>query len=593
MTLQQGLAFGLVIATVAAFAWGRFRYDLIALGALLTGLLLGVIHPKAAFDGFKNDVVIIIGMALVVSAAIARSGIIETLMQPILPRLKSERTQVPVLVAATTLLSMVTKNVGALAILMPAALQVSARTKTSPSRLLMPMSFGSLVGGLVTLVGTSTNIIVSQVRQDTLGHPFKMFDFAPVGLCLALVIFAYLTFAYRVLPKARQGATGFDAALDANAYLTEARVPDDWSAETSTVGAVRALGSGDVKIATRVRDGEKRVNPHANAQIKAGDTLLLEGAPQALDHFIKAAKLVLVDAQRPIATSEAKEEVRSVEAVIGAGSVLIGRTARRLELHQQFGVNLLAVSRRGAQVTDHLRTLTLRAGDVLLLQAAEKSLPDLLKTLGCLPLAEREVPLGKIRRSLAPSLILAAAMTLAGLGIVPVAVAFFGAAVLIVAVGALTMREAYESLDAQVLVLVAALIPVSEAVRQTGGDALVGGALSHLFAHIPPLVALGLIMTTAMLSSPFLHNAPTVLILGPVSVVLAKALHLNPDPFLMAVATGAGCDFLTPIGHQCNTLVMGPGGYRFSDYARLGAPLSVLVILLGAPLIAFFWPFKG
>ena len=593
MTLQQGLAFGLVFATVVAFAWGRFRYDLVALGALLAGLMLGVIHPKAAFDGFKNDVVIIIGTALVVSAAIARSGIIEVLMQPILSRLKSERSQVPVLVAATTVLSMVTKNVGALAILMPAALQVSARTKSSPSRLLMPMSFGSLVGGLVTLVGTSTNIIVSQVRQDVLGHPFKMFDFAPVGLCLALVIFAYLSFAYRLLPRSRQGAAGYGAALDANAYLTEIRVPAGWTARATTVAAVRGLGSGEVKIAALVRDGEKRADPHPNTHIKADDILLLEGAPQALDQLIHSAKFVLVDAERPIATSEAKEEVRSVEAVVGAGSVLIGRTARRLDMHQQFGVNLLAVSRRGAQVTDHLRTLTLRAGDVLLLQAAEKALPDLLKTLGCLPLAERAVPLGAIRRRLAPTLILAAAMVMAGLGTIPVAVAFFGAAVLIVAVGALTMREAYESLDAQVLVLVAALIPVSEAVRQTGGDALVGGALSHLFAHIPPLVALGLIMTTAMLSSPFLHNAPTVLILGPVSVVLAKALHLNPDPFLMAVATGAGCDFLTPIGHQCNTLVMGPGGYRFSDYARLGAPLSVLVILLGAPLIAFFWPFTS
>jgi di/tricarboxylate transporter len=593
MTLQQGLAFGLVFATVVAFAWGRFRYDLVALGALLAGLLLGVIHPKAAFDGFKNDVVIIIGTALVVSAAIARSGIIEMLTQPILPRLKSERSQVPVLVAATTVLSMVTKNVGALAILMPAALQVSARTKSSPSRLLMPMSFGSLVGGLVTLVGTSTNIIVSQVRQDVLGHPFKMFDFAPVGLCLALVIFAYLSFAYRLLPRSRQGAVGYDAALDANTYLTEARVPTGWTAKATTVAALRELGSGEIKITALVRDGEKRADPHPNTHIKADDILLLEGAAQALNQLIHSAKLILVDAERPIATSEAKEEVRSVEAVVGAGSVLIGRTARRLEMHQQFGVNLLAVSRRGAQVTDHLRTLTLRAGDVLLLQAAEKALPDLLKTLGCLPLAERAVPLGTIRRRLAPTLILAAAMVLAGLGTIPVAVAFFGAAVLVVAVGALSMREAYESLDAQVLVLVAALIPVSEAVRQTGGDVLVGGALSHLFAHIPPLVALGLIMTTAMLSSPFLHNAPTVLILGPVSVVLAKALHLNPDPFLMAVATGAGCDFLTPIGHQCNTLVMGPGGYRFSDYARLGAPLSVLVILLGAPLIAFFWPFNS
>jgi di/tricarboxylate transporter len=591
--LQQGLSFGLIAATVLCFIWGRWRYDLIALGALAVGIAMGLIPIKSAFDGFSNDIVIIIASALVLSAAIARSGLVDTLMAPLLPHLKDERTQVPVLAGVTTVLSMVTKNVGALALLMPSALQIGRRTGVSPSRLLMPMSFGSLVGGLAVLVGTSPNIIVSEVREEALGKPFRMFDFFPVGGALAVLAILYLTLAYRLLPKGRTAAIDIDAALAANAYVTEVEVPEGWGGETSRVADLRASAGGAVAVVAILRGRQRIASPHPNRKIAPGDVLLLEGEHQALNELIVKAKLKLSDADRPVVMDEPTDEVRVVEAVIGSESDLIGQTARSLKLNEAHGVNLLGVSRSGYRMAGRLATVRLKAGDVLVLQGAEQQLPGALQALGCLPLAEREVRLGGVRHALLPTGILAMAMLLVAFGVIPVAAGFFGAAVLVIATGALRMREAYAALEGPVLILVAALIPVSDTVQASGGTDLIAAWLSGAFHGLPPLVTLTAMMAVAMAATPFLNNAATVLIVAPIGMGLAQRLGLSPDPFLMAVAVGAGCDFLTPIGHQCNTLILGPGGYKFSDYARLGAPLTVLILVVAPLLITLFWPFAG
>jgi di/tricarboxylate transporter len=593
MTHQQALAFGLIAVTIAAFIWGRFRYDLIALVALLAGVVLGVVPAKHAFDGLANDITVIIASALVVSAAFARSGIVEIVLRPLIPRLKTEVSQVPALTAAVTLLSTATKNVGALAIMMPVALQIARRTGSSPGRLLMPMSFGALLGGLVTLVGTAPNIIVSQVREQMLGKPFGMYDYAPVGLCLAALGIAFLSFAYRILPAHRQPAVSLDAALAANAYFTEVTVPEDWSQEKSRISDLHALAHGEARVMALLRKGQRRQNPHPNTRVAPGDILLLEGEPQALDELINRAKLALTRADKPTAMEEPTEEVRVVEAVVGAESPLIGRSAQQADLHATHGVNLLAVSRAGFRMRQQLAQVRLRPGDMLVLQGGERNLPGVLSELSLLPLAEREVRLGGVRRVATPAVVLACAMLLVAFQVVPVAIAFFGAAVLMIGLGAIRMREAYAALDGPLLILIAALIPVSDAIRATGGADLIGTWLSAIFQGQPSMLALGAIMAFAMAATPFLNNAATVLIVAPVGASLARQLHLNPDPFLMAVAVGAACDFLTPIGHQCNTLVMGPGGYKFADYPRLGAPLTLLVLVVGTPLIAVFWPLRA
>jgi di/tricarboxylate transporter len=589
-TLQQGLAFALVGATIIAFVWGRFRYDLVALTSLVCGVAIGVVPAKAAFDGFRNDVTVIIACALVVSAAFSRSGVVEWALQRVLPLLKTARSQVPVLTAVVTLLSMGTKNVGALAIMLPVAQQVARKSGEPASSLLMPMSFGAMIGGLVTLVGTAPNIIVAEVRGELLGHPFRMFDYAPVGLALTALSLVFLSFGYRLLPAHRKAAAAIDAALSANAYITEAAAPEDWSLGRKRIGALRELAKDEVAIIGILRGGQRRARPHANILVEPGDVLLLEGEQQALTEFIQRARLQLTRSDKPVVMEEPTDEVRAVEAVVSPDSPLIGRSARAMQLHAEYGVNLLGVSRSGYRFTKTLRSVRLKAGDVLLLQGSEATLPGALQALGCLPLAEREVRLGGTRRRFTPLVVLAAAMALVALQIVPVAIAFFGAAVLTIALGSLRMREAYAALDGPLLVLIACLIPVSDAIQKTGGAALAADVLGGIFAGVPGLVAIGGVMLAAMAVTPFLNNAATVLIVAPIGARLAQELGYRPDAFLMAVAVGAACDFLTPIGHQCNTLVLGPGGYRFGDYARLGAPLSLIVLAAGPPLIAFFWP---
>jgi di/tricarboxylate transporter len=593
MTIPQALSFGLIGLTVLVFIWGRFRYDLVAVGALVVGMAIGIIPVKSAFDGFSNDIVIIIASALVLSAAVARSGLVDTILAPLVPRLKSEVSQAPVFATATALLSMVSKNVGALALMMPTALQIAKRTGVPPSRLLMPMSFASLVGGLAVLVGTSPNIIVSEVRAEATGEAFGMFDYLPVGGILTVVAIVYLSFAYRLLPKDRKAAIDVDAALSANAYMTEVEVPEGWAWKTGRVGDINSFGDGSTKVVAIIRARKRTVSPHANRKILPGDTLLLEGEEQELNELIVRAGLKLSLADRPVIMTEPTDEVRVVEAVVGGQSDLIGHSAKSIALHAAHGVNLLGVSRAGYRMAGPLSATRLRAGDILVLQGGEQSFPTALQALGLLPLVERAVRLGGARHAIAPAVILIGAMLLVGFGVVPVAGAFFGAAVLVVACGALRMREAYAALDAPVLILVAALIPVSDTVQATGGSDLIAHALSGAFHGLPPLVTLSAMMLVAMIATPFLNNAATVLIVAPIGMSLAKQLGYSADPFLMAVAVGAGCDFLTPVGHQCNTLVMGPGGYRFGDYARLGAPLSLLILIIAPALIAFFWPFAG
>jgi len=591
MTLEQGLSFAIVGAAVAMFAWGKFRYDAISLAALLIGVLTGVVDEKRAFTGFSSDVVIIIASALVVSAAISRSGVIEPIVAPLIRRLETPQAQVPVMAGATGLFAMVNKNVGALAALMPVALRLGRSEKSSPSLLLMPMSFMALLGGLVTLVGTSTNIIVSQVRQNMFGHPFRFFDFAPVGLGLTFAGFIFVSFGWRLLPRDRAPRAELHEINVDVQYATEVSVPDEFP-EGQTIADL-GLADRNVQLTGLIApDGNRRpVDP--STVLVPGMVLLLRGSDEALGHFFQRVQLAQVRENEPVEVEDPQDELRSIEAVVEARSALVGTSAADLALQRRYGAKLLAISRNGEPLRERLGEVRFCAGDMVVLQAGEGALAGILNDLGLLPLAERSVAIGSRRQRFGPILILAAAIALIVANVLGVASAFFAAAVLVMAIGSLTMREAYRALQPEVLVLIGALTPLSEAIRDNGGTALVAHQLASLLQTAGPLVVLGGMLMAAMACAPFLHNAPTVLILGPLAAGLGQRLGLNPDAMLMAVATGAGCDFLTPVGHQCNTLVRGPGGYRFGDYARLGLPLSLIVIVLGTPLIAWVWGLRG
>jgi di/tricarboxylate transporter len=591
MTLPQILSFGIVGAMMALFIWGRLRYDLVAMLALLAGIATGVVAPKDAFSGFSDDIVIIVASALLVSAGIARSGAVEAVMRAIAPAMRSTQAQVIVLTMIVTVLSAFVKNIGALAMMLPVAFQLVRKSNSSPSSLLMPMAFGSLLGGIVTLVGTSPNIIVSRVRQEMTGEPFTMFDFAPVGLGIAAVGLVFLAFGYRLLP-ARKGSASLDAALDIVDYMTEARVTEKSSVVGKTLADLRALGEGEVTVTSVIRDEKRSAHPLPDMVLNENDVVVLQGNPSALERVVARGDLTLARNENAFESEEAGDEISVIEAIVGANSALSGRTVEDVRLYQRHHLNLLAVSRRGERITDRLRDYRLRTGDLLVLQGLRKDMPETLKDLDCLPLAERVIALGGVRRGWIAVTILLVTIALVATGVVPVAIAFFGAAVLMIATGALPIREAYASMEWPILVMLGCLIPVSEAIRTTGGTDLIAGWLSMAAGSLPPAGTIALIMVVAMAVTPFLNNAATVLVMAPIAATYATQLGFRPDAFMMAVAIGAACDFLTPIGHQCNTLVMGPGGYKFSDYARLGAPLSLIVVLVGVPLILLFWPLQ-
>lgn len=591
MTTPQWLSVATLAGMMALFIWGRFRYDVTAILALLAALALGIVKPKDAFSGFSDDIVIIVGSALIMSAAMQRSGLIERALGVIGRRVRRVRSQLVVLTASVGIASALVKNVGALAMLMPAAFQMAKKNETSPSVFLMPMSFASLLGGLMTLVGTSPNIIVSRVREQMTGKPFGMFDYFPTGFGLLVVGLVFLRFGYRLLPRDRSARSTLGDAIDISRYVTEATIPAGSPAIGSRVRDFVARHEREISVTGLLRE-EARIIPSPDLHMLEGDTLILAGEPDALERAIAADVLVLEGEQRDLPEGSEGDEVGVIEGVIAANSVLAGQTAVRLRLQQRYGVNLIAVSRAGERLRSQLGQTRLCAGDVIVLQGPLGLLTDRLRDLGVLPLAERTLRLGSSGRSWVPLLVLTVAMAATASGIIPVAVAFFAAAGVVIATGALPPREAYQAIEWPILVMLGALIPVSDTLRTTGASDVIATGLAHVASALPPSGAVALILVVAMAVTPFLNNAATVLVMAPIAAVFAHDLGYRPEAFLIATAMGAGCDFLTPIGHQCNTLVFGPGGYRFGDYARLGAPLSLLVVIVGTPLVMWVWPVR-
>lgn len=590
MTHQQILSFAVIILMMGAFIWGKFRYDIVALCSLLLAVAVGVVPFDQAFTGFSDDIVIIVGSALIVSAGVARSGLMQEAVQRFLPDLNNVRLQLAVLVAIVTVLSAFVKNVGALAIMIPVAFQFARRSNVSPSTFLMPMAFGALLGGLMTLVGTSPNIVVSRIRGEMVGEPFTMFDFTPVGAVLAVVGLIYLVTFYWLIPQRTRENVSLDEAIKIKNYASEASVTANSSVIGKRISDLIKPAEGEAMVTSIVRRNS-RITPLPDTRLKENDIVLLEGDPKALDTVVSSGKLTLSKNRNPSETS-GSTEIETVEAVIGTNSRLEGLNAQQLDLYARYEVNLLAVSRPGQRISERLSEVRLSFGDVVVLQGRQANLSSFLTEFELLPLARRKLMLGSVRRALIPLLILIAAIGATAFSLVPVAIAFFAAAVAMLLFKVIPINEVYDEIDGPILVMLAALIPVSDALRTTGGTELIAQWLSSIGHQLPPYGALALILITAMMVTPFLNNAATVLVMAPIATSFASGLGFKPEAFLMAVAIGAGCDFLTPIGHQCNTLVMGPGGYRFSDYPRLGLPLSIIIALVTVPALMFFWPLQ-
>ncbi|MFV0295047.1 MAG: SLC13 family permease [Hyphomicrobiaceae bacterium] len=577
----------ILLGALILFVWGRWRHDLVAGAALLAAVLTGVVDARHAFDGFADPAVVTVALVLVLSAAIRRSGLLDRLIVMVEPLMRTPGLHVAMLTGLTTLLSGFMNNVGALAILMPAAIVSAEKAGRSPAILLMPIAFGSLLGGLVTLIGTPPNLLISAVRKDITGQPFDMFDFAPVGAAIALVGVAYLCVAWRLLPKDRRGAPLPEARFKIEDYVTEARVVKGSSLIGKTVGDLER--EQDVVLVSVIRGDVRRMVPWSTMSIQQGDVLVLEASSANLRRVVDRYKLEMVGTKDVKRAQLTAEGFGVIESVVTPSSVLIGRSPLDFGL-RRYGVNLLAISRKGQRSTNRLKHVRFEPGDVLVLQGKLDEMNVTQSELGLLPLAERKITLGRPVRATLPALIMVGAVGLTAFGVLPVTIAFLLAVVVLGVLRVMPLNDMYGAIDWPVIVLLAALIPVTGALETTGGTELIASSIAYWAGGWAPDLALTLFLVVTLAITPILNNAATVLLMGPIAAGYATKAGLNVDPFLIAVAIGASCDFLTPFGHQSNTLVYGPGGYQFGDYARLGLPLTLIVIVVTVPMIMLVWP---
>jgi di/tricarboxylate transporter len=592
LTLHQFEAFAILAVMLGLFASDRLRYDLVGGLALIAAALTGIVPNDKVFEGFSNPVIIIIASVLVVSRAITNSGVVERAIQHILRHAQPTSLQVGILTTCVAGLSAFMKNVGTLGIFMPIAIQTAERSKRLPSLYLMPLAFGSLVGGTMTLIGTGPNLLISTVRQEVEGKPFRLFDFFAVGGPLTVVAILFLSFAWRLIPKNRRGPTASEQQFSIEIYAGEVNIPEDSPLVGKTVGDLEELGEHAVTVTSIIRGGDRRYIANSQWPLVAGDVVVLQGDMASLKPLLAAGELVshvTGEAGRSLVMDDA---VENVEAIVKADSPIIGQSQESLQMRRRFEASILAINRGGQQFRSRLPQTILEAGDVLMVQGRREIMSGTLAHLGCLPLSERHLIHGRKRAGLLPIGILVVAMVAVAFRLVSAEVAFFAAAVLVVLSGLISPKEAYESIDWQIVVMLGCLIPVGEALKLTGASGLIANGLTQVAMHLPDSLALSLIIVASMLVTPFLHHAAAVLVMGPVAATLAHNLGYQPDPFLMAVALGASSDFLSPIGHQNNALVMGPGGYRFGDYWRLGLPLSIIVAVLGTVLIRMAWPLR-
>ncbi len=589
MTTDQLLLFGLLLFVFVFLIWGRWRYDLVAFVALLAALLMGLVPADRAFSGFGHPATVIIALVLVVSRGLSNSGVIELLARYFVDSSRKLASHIGIMSGLAASLSAVMNNVAALALLMPLDLQAARKSGRSASLSLMPLSFASILGGMITLIGTPPNIVVAEFRGDALGESYRMFDFAPVGLACAAVGVAYVALiGWRLLPGNRKADNGPEESFNLADYVVEVRVAEGSKVIGKRVRDLDELAAkSDVEIIGLSRRGRRLPGSARISKIKAGDILVIETSPDSLEEALGNLKLEYVGQEEGALDSE---DLVLQEAVVQESSRLAGRSAMSLRLLYRYRVSLVGVSRQGVRFRDNVRRLTLEPGDVLLLLGSEERLQDVTGRLSLLPLADRGHRVIQRDKAWLAVGLFAAAIAAASIGIVYLPIALGCVAAAYVFFNIVPIREVYNSIEWPVIVLLGSMIPIGSALQDTGGTALIAQGIVDISSGFSPAVVLLLLVVVTMTLSDVMNNTATAVIAAPIAVEIASRLNVSPDPFLMGVAVAASCAFLTPIGHKNNTLIMGPGGYQFGDYWRMGLPLEILIIAVSVPAILVFWP---
>lgn len=590
MTTDQSVLLLILLALLVLLVWGRWRYDIVALGALFTAAIFGLIPQTEMFAGFGNPATVTVIMVLIVSFGLTKSGAVEFIADAIEPISSKPFLHIAVLTFLAAFLSMFMNNVGALALLMPIAIQSTNKAGRSPATVLMPLSFGSILGGLVTLIGTPPNILIANYRQQMTGEAFTMFDFAPVGGGIAICGIFFMLFIGWKLVRVRKQTTGLEL-FDVEKYLFEMKVTEESIFSGKKAGELKdGLAEKNLTLLSMVHRRENISIVYRRQLIAANDLLMIQGSHDAVAQFSKTNNLSMVSAENATKEVLHSEGMQAAEVVVTPNSPIVGRTPSQLRFNRKYGVNLLAASRSGTPHRERLRNFKFAVGDVLLLHGEVDDIEEAIIKLNCYPLASRVLGLGKNSKAIPAMLTFILAIVAAASGLVTIQLALGMATVAMVLLNIVPVREFYDGVDWAVVVLLGAMIPLGTALETTGTTTLLVNGILAVAGDLSPVFLIAMILIITMTVSDVLNNAATAILMAPIAYNIALALNLNPDAFLMAVAVGASCAFLTPIGHQNNALIMGPGGYKFGDYWRMGLPLEIVIVVVALPLLLMAWP---
>jgi len=590
MTQDQIILFALFGTVFALLLWGRFRYDLVAFSALMAGVVLGVVPSSEAFSGFGHPATLVVALVLVVSAGLVRSGAVLLITRTLIDSGRSLGSHIAIMGSVGGVLSAFMNNVAALALLMPVDIATARKAGRVPGLSLMPLSFATILGGMITLIGTPPNIIIAAIREDSLGEPFKMFDFAPVGLVAATVGLLFVALiGWRLIPT-RDSGVGGDSAKAITPYIAELEIPAahklDGTRLRDLLDPAEAAG---VSVLGLTRDGARRMGARQGLKIRAGDVLVLEAEPEALDEFRTGLGLRLVDSDSPVA-ERLGDNATLLEVAIPEGARIAGRSAQAIGLGWRKSSAIVGLSRQRRRSTKRLPRGVVRPGDIVLLLAPAEQAEDVVDWIGGLALADRGLAVTQGHKTWAAIALFALAVALASVGALYLPVALGIVAVGYVLLRILPLAEIYDHIEWPVVVLLGSMIPLGAALETSGGTELIAGALVDVTDGWPAWAILTVLMVVTMTLSDVLNNTATAIVAAPIGITMAQSLGVSPDPFLMAVAVAASAAFLTPIGHKNNTLVLGPGGYGFGDYWRMGLPLEVIIITVSIPTILVVWP---
>lgn len=581
--LQPYAIIFILLVSMIFFIWKKWSYSITAILALSVSVIIGIVPVNRVFSGIDNPAVITVASILIISNIIAKSNILNLLLKKLDIITYNQASHVFIFSFFIAFISAFMNNIGALGLMLPVSIYTSLKHNRSPSYLLMPIAMASALGGMVTLIGTPPNLLISNFRAESIGKSFNMFDYSYVGLFTAIIGVTFIGLVgWRLLPRKRK-----QKIAPKLLYTSEIRIHPKSKWIGKQFKNFKKETKKSIHIVGHIRRN-RRVELSPDTKIKSGDRFIIETTLNNLEDLSNAEDIVIANYMGKRGKSTTRKDIL-LEAIIPTKSKIQGKSFENTNFRSLYKISLIAISQSTKTKINRIKNLPLQAGDMVLLQCKDRDIIEKLPSMGLISITVSLLQINVGVKSYIPLLIFTITILLVGLSFIPVQIGFAAAALLMILLDINILKYVYERFDWSIIILLAAMIPIGDALTQTGGANMIAHLLLGIAQHLSIIWIIALIMIITMFLSDFINNAATAIVMSPIAISLAHAMAVSIDPLLMAVAIGASCAFLTPIGHQNNLLVMGPGRYKFFDYMRIGLPLEIIIVIIATPLIYWFW----